>query len=114
MVDSLERLSRSLAKEREVEMRVGILRIQVQRLAVVVERFDNAALLVVEVAEIELCQWVSRVRRNGLTIVTLGLGEFPLAIVDSSKVHQRAGGFGIQLQHLAIRLDGLAHRSAGF
>src|SRR5205807_337876 len=73
VVDCLERLSGALAEERQIEMRVRIPRIQVQRLAVMVERFDDAALLVVEVAEVELCQWVGRVRRNRVPIIALGL-----------------------------------------
>ena len=46
-------------------------------------------------------------------VVLLGFGEFALAVVNGAQVDQRAGGSGIQFQHLLVRLDGLLHGRAG-
>ena len=95
-------------------MRVGVVRVERQRPAIVLECLVHAPLLVVEIALVEFGQRVAGVGLDSLPIVLLGFVEFAQPVVDGAQVHQRSGGPRVQFQDLAVGVDGLVDGCAGF
>jgi hypothetical protein len=114
MVDRLQRLAGSFTQQRQIEVCIGILRIQRQRSLVMVQRFSKAALFVVEIAQVELGERIAGISRGGVLVVLLGFREAALPVVNRSQIHQSAGCFGIQFDHLSIRFDNPIEGGAGF
>ena len=92
MVHGLQGIAHPFAKQRQVEMCVGVMRVELQRPPVMLPRLRQAALFVVEIAEIELGEGIAGVRLDGFAVVSLGVGELALAIVDGAQVDQGARG----------------------
>src|ERR1017187_7257532 len=90
MVDGLHGLALAFAQQRQVEVRVGVLRIQLQRAPVEVDGFRKASLLVVQVAQVELRQGIFGIRLDGRQVVLLGLLEFVQTIVNRAQVDRKS------------------------
>src|SRR5437868_15205281 len=65
MMHGLQILAGPLAQESQIEMRIGILGIERQRLAIMKQRFAHAILLIVEVAQRSEERRVGKERRAG-------------------------------------------------
>src|ERR1035441_10625202 len=86
MVDGLHGLALAFAQQRQVEVRVGVLRVQIQRAPVEIDSFRKASLLVVQVAQVELRQRIFGIRLDGRQVVFLGLLELVQTVVDRAQI----------------------------
>src|SRR5437763_3818271 len=99
VVHGLHRLAGAFTKEREVEVGVGIVRIQIQREFVMLLRLLHAALLIIQIAEIELRERVSGVHFDGALVELFRLRKAALPIINGTEIHQRSGGARVQFQN---------------
>ena len=70
-------------------MRVGVVRVEPQRLAIARLRFREAAEVVVDVAQVEVRLEEVVLERNGALVQGLRLDEFVVAVVNVREIDQR-------------------------
>ncbi len=91
-------------------MGVRVIGIQTQRAAIVFDGLSREVLLVVEIAQVELGQGITRIGRGRARVIFLGVRELPQAVINRAQVHQRARRLRIELDRLLVRIDGVFHR----
>src|SRR5438876_8723206 len=96
------RLAHLLERHGEIEMRVGVVRIEPQRLAVAGLRLGEAIEIVVDVAEVEVRLEEIRLEADRALVERLGFGELVAAVVNVREVDERGDEIGIVLERLAI------------
>ena len=84
-------------------MRVGVERVEAQRLAVARLRLREAAEVVVDVAEVEVRLEEIGLEADRALVERLRFGELVAAVVDVREVDQRGDEIRIELERLAIR-----------
>ena len=83
-------------------MRIGIERIQAERLAVATLRFREAPQVVVDVAEIEVRLEEVGLETDRALVERLGLDQLVVAVMDVRQVDERRDQVRIELERLAI------------
>ena len=91
-----------LERNREIEVRVGVLAVEAQRRAVAGRGLLEAAEIVVDVAEIEVRFEEIGVETDRALVERLGFGELVLAVVNVGEVDQRGHEIRIDLERLSI------------
>ena len=96
------RLAHLLERHRQIEMRVGVERIQPQRFAVARLRFRETAEVVIDVAEVEMRLEEIGLEADRPLVERLRLGQLVAAVVDVGEVDQRRDQIRIELERLPV------------
>jgi hypothetical protein len=90
-------------RDRQIEVGVGVERIESQRLAVAGLRFVEPSEIVINVAEIEVGFKEVGLEIDRLFVERLGLGQFVSTVVDVGEVNDRGDQTRIELERLPVR-----------
>ncbi len=98
----LMRRAHLLEGDGEIEVRVGEIRIESQRMAVARQRFREASEVVVDVAEVEVGLEKVGLEADGPLVQRLRLGQLVPAVVDVRQIDERGDQVGIDLERLPV------------
>ena len=113
MAHCLQILSHRLVKQRNVVVRISVIRMDPQSFRVMAQRLRAIALLVEKVTEIEVRQRIIGIRFQSAPIVTLSLPHRARIEVHRPEIHQRPGRSRVQFNSLLVSVHDFGHRRAG-
>ena len=103
----LARLADFFVGQRQIVMRVGVRRGELQGSLVGLDCFLHAAGFVEHIAQIEVRERVARIGFDGLAVVLLGEHEILAIVIERSQIDVRRRVVGLDFENLMIRGDGV-------
>ena len=106
MAHGVQKIAAALGQKRQIEVRIGIIRVEAKRGSVVVFGAGEVALLVEEITQIVMRERIVGIDRNGAFVMPFRFRVLALAVINGSEINQRARSRCVQLGCPLISLNG--------